>query len=226
MQHLRYPVRTPLLVLLALASGAARPAGDPERGAKAFRHCAACHSLAPGVQMTGPSLAGVFGRKAGTVEGFTRYSDALRQAKLAWTEAALDRWLRDPAALVPGNSMTFPGIPDAQVRQDLVAYMKAVAQSKAPAKPAPGPLLPDLKQADAESRVVRMSHCKDTYEIATADGKMHRVWEFNLRLKTDSSPTGPLPGAPVRVGTGMMGDRSAVVFAAPSEISSFIGRGC
>ena len=217
----------PLFVgLLAAGGTSAIAAGGPDRGARAFRQCAACHSVEPGAHMTGPSLAAVFGRKAGTIEGFARYSDALRNAKVTWTEATLDQWLRNPATLVPGNTMTFPGIPDVQVRQDLIAYLKTVSQGKAAATSQPPPRLPDLKKADAQSRVTRMRHCKDTYEVTTADGKTHRIWEFNLRLKTDSSATGPRPREPVRVGAGMMGDRSAVVFADPGEISSFIQSGC
>jgi len=200
-------------------------AGDAERGARAFRQCIACHSIEPGLHMTGPSLASVMGRKAGTIDGFARYSDALRAAQLTWTEATLDRWLRDPAALVPGNTMTFPGIPDARARQDVIAYLKTVSQGNAAASQ-PRPQLPPLKQAGADARVTGMRHCKDTYEVTTADGKTHRIWEFNLRLKTDSSANGPRRGEPVRVGTGMMGDRSAVVFSDPAEISAFIRDDC
>jgi len=211
-----------LLTLTNVASTAA--AGDAERGARAFRQCIACHSIEPGLHMTGPSLASLMGRKAGTIEGFARYSDGLRAAQLTWTEATLDQWLRNPAALVPGNTMTFPGIPDAQARADIVAYLKAVANGTAAAQPRPQ--LPDLKQAGAESRVTRMRHCKDTYEVVTADGRTHRMWEFNLRLKSDSSASGPRPNEPVIVGAGMRGDRASVVFSRPGEISSFIRDGC
>jgi cytochrome c len=62
--------------------------------------------------------------------------------------------------------------------------------------------------------------------VKTADGKTNRVWEFNLRFKTDSSKDGPLPGKPVIVGAGMQGDRASIVFAAPGEISSFIRARC
>ena len=66
----------------------------------------------------------------------------------------------------------------------------------------------------------------DTYTVRTADGKTAKVWEFNLRLKTDSSKDGPSPGKPVIVGAGMQGDRASVVFASPGEISSFIKQDC
>src|ERR671918_1179020 len=111
-----------LLLLTTARQGAA--AGDPEAGAQVFRTCAACHTLEPGVHRTGPSLAGVFGRKAGTAESFHRYSDALRSADLVWREDALNRFLADPQAFLPGNRMTFPGISDAQARADVIAYLQ------------------------------------------------------------------------------------------------------
>ena len=108
-------------VLGAASSRAAT--GDPEQGAQAFRACIACHSLEPGKHRTGPSLAGILGRKAGTAEGFRRYSPALKSADVLWNEASLDTWIADPRAFIPGNRMTFPGLPDAQARADLIAHL-------------------------------------------------------------------------------------------------------
>jgi cytochrome c len=119
------------LPLIGLAMFAAvhqaEAAGDPEAGAQVFRTCAACHTLEPGAHRTGPSLAGVFGRKAGTAEAFRRYSDALRSADLVWREDTLNTFLADPQAFLPGNRMTFPGIPDAQARADVVAYLQTAS---------------------------------------------------------------------------------------------------
>jgi len=75
-----------------------------------FRVCTACHSIEPGRHFTGPSLAKLFGRKAGTVPDFQRYSDALKRSEVTWTEQTLDQWLRNPAAFIPGNGMVFPGV--------------------------------------------------------------------------------------------------------------------
>jgi cytochrome c len=221
------------LALPALA-GSALGAGDPDRGATAFRACAACHSTAPGEQMTGPSLAKIWQRKAGTVEGFMRYSDAMKKANLVWTEQTLDKWLANPEALIPGTSMTFPGLRESQARQDVIAYLTAVSEDKAPAASQRGgsmmmsmrPAKKNLKDAPPEGQVTAITHCGDTYTVKTADGKVEKVWEFNLRLKTDSSPLGPQPRKPVIVGGGMQGDRAFVVFAAPSEISAFIKPDC
>ncbi len=84
----------------------------------------------------------------------------------------------------------------------------------------------DLKLVDAEAEVKSIRHCRDTYFVTTADGKTHKVWEFNLRFKTDSSAKGPHPGRPMVVGVGMRGDRVAMVFSAPAEFGSFIRERC
>ena len=81
----------PLIGLLMLpVAKQADGAGDPEAGAHVFRTCAACHTVEPGAHRTGPSLASVLGREAGTAEGFDRYSDALRSADLVWREDTLN----------------------------------------------------------------------------------------------------------------------------------------
>lgn len=101
--------------------------GDPQRGKREFLRCVTCHAAEPNMHKDGPSLATVYGRAAASVEGFTRYSDALKQADVVWTNETLDAWLRDPQALVPGNAMIMRGIAEARVRQDLVAYLEELA---------------------------------------------------------------------------------------------------
>ena len=222
------------LALLSLAPIAtARASGDAARGAEVFRACAACHSTTPGEQLTGPSLAHVWQRKAGTVEGFRRYSEAMKRSDLQWDETTLDRWLADPETLIPGTSMTFQGLPDRKDRQEVIAYLEAVSEGKAPTAPqGRGGMMgmqsgkPDLKEAPPQGQVARISHCGDTYTVTTADGKVNKVWEFNLRFKTDSSALGPRPGKPVIVGAGMQGDRASIVFASPGEISAFVRTEC
>ncbi len=212
--------------------GVASAAGDPKRGAQVFQACMACHSVKAGEHMTGPSLARVWNRKAGTAEGFLRYSDALRRADIVWNEATLDKWLASPEQFIGGTSMTFPGVRESRDRQDVIAYLGAVSEGKAPsAEPRRGGMMMqsgkvNLKKAPPAGQVVSISHCGDTYSVKTADGKTSKVWEFNLRFKTDSSKDGPAPGKPVIVGAGMQGDRASVVFSAPEEISGFIKPSC
>jgi cytochrome c len=228
--------RTVLVIALAgVAVGASTLAaeaqrGDPNRGAMLFRHCAACHSVEPGVHLSGPSLARIWGRRAGTVDGFTRNSEALARATVGWDERTLDRWLENPAAVIPGNLMTFPGMKDAGQRADLLAYLKAVASGQAPSAPGggmmAGPPRPDLKTVGPERRVRAIRYCNDGYHVTTEDGRTRPFWEFNLRFKTDSSPLGPPRGKPALVGAGMQGDRASVVFVAPDEISRMVEARC
>src|SRR5262245_49034876 len=86
--------------------------------------CAPCHSLEPDHNMTGPSLAGLWGRKAGSLPSFDRYSDALKASGIIWEDRSLDAWLTDPDRMVPDNAMPFNGIDDAHARADLLAFLK------------------------------------------------------------------------------------------------------
>ena len=217
----------PACVILMAASQVVVAAGDVERGAKLFRNCLACHSVEAGRHLTGPSLANIWDRNAGTAKGFLRYSDALKNAGVVWNEQTLDKWLKDSRDFIPGNEMTFPGIKEQQPRQDLIAFLKAVSEGKISlAGGTTGNVKDNLKNPDPRREVKNMRHCGDTYFVTTVEGRTRKFWEFNLRLKTDSSDYGPAPGRPVVVATGMQGDRSAVVFASPNEISSFIRQEC
>jgi cytochrome c len=95
-------------------------------GAAAFKqYCAPCHSLKPGVNRYAPSLAGVVGRKAGTVRGF-EYSTALQLQKsgLVWDGKTLDEWLRDPHAAVPETGMAFEGLKNAEQRRAVIEFLE------------------------------------------------------------------------------------------------------
>jgi cytochrome c len=111
-----------LLVLAAQASQAgSRAPGDPARGEALYGRCQACHALA--YNRTGPRHCGLFGRRAGSVPGFT-YSAAMAKSKIVWDTGSLDRFLADPTGVVPGTSMGYAGIDDAQQRADLIAWLK------------------------------------------------------------------------------------------------------
>lgn len=121
---------------LALASGAILVAGiGPAIGAAAegsnraarprpasFAQCAACHSVDPGRNGIGPSLAGIAGRKAASLPGFN-YSNALKNSGLTWDAANLDRWLTSPQRAVPGTRMPFTGISNPARRKEVVDYL-------------------------------------------------------------------------------------------------------
>ncbi len=107
------------------------PAAEPEPVAvvsmdppASFMQCGVCHAVEPGQHGIGPSLAGIAGRSSASVAGFT-YSPAMRSAGLTWDDATLDRYLGDPAGVVPGTTMALPGIPEDQ-RAEIIAYLKTL----------------------------------------------------------------------------------------------------
>lgn len=105
-----------------LSAAAQNAAQDAAAGERAFRtRCGTCHSLDPGQNRAGPSLAGVIGRKAGSVEG-ARYSQALRDSGITWDAQSLDGFLADPRGTVPGTSMTVR-LADAGQRAAIIAYL-------------------------------------------------------------------------------------------------------
>ena len=109
-------------------------AADPVAGEKAFAVCKACHRVGEAAKNTvGPTLNGVVGRPAGTVEGF-KYSDAMANSGLTWDEATLTEYLKNPKAKVPGTKMAFAGVKDDAKNADIVAYLKQFAAdgTKAP----------------------------------------------------------------------------------------------
>ncbi len=226
------------LVLVAAIGGRAAASGDAQHGAQLYRACVACHALEPDRNMTGPSLAGVIGRKAGGLASFQRYSPALKASGVVWSNETLDAWLRAPAQFIPKNRMVFAGMPDAKARADLIAFLKAPSEAQAQAGSAPqgggmGSMMgaasrqfPNLKEMASEHQVRSIAYCSDTYRVTTGDGETAEFWETNLRFKTDSSDRGPARGAPAILPAGMMGDRASVFFATPEEISAFIKQEC
>jgi len=224
------------MLSIFVASHAAYADGDPKRGAKVYGVCAACHSLEPVLNLTGPSLAGLWGKKAASVTDFVRYSSALKEQGFIWDETSLNAWLTEPNAFVPGTYMTFRGIDDTKVRGDLVAFLKiamapgggatVVAQGLATAELARGQAPEPLANASPEDQVTAIRFCRDTFFVATADRKQRPFWEMNLRLKVDTSANGPRVGKPVLVPAGMQGDRSSIVFSDLEEIGRLVEKKC
>jgi cytochrome c len=224
------------MLLLTAVPAIAEP-GNAARGERVYRACVACHSLEPNRNMTGPSLAEIWNRTAGSLPSFPRYSPALKSAGIIWTDDTLDEWIKDPQHFIPGNTMTFPGMKDTRQRADLLAFLKEATRPGRAPKTAQGDnqmggmmmgsgAVPNLRTLDPQERVRSINHCGDTYKVTTADGKVRDFWERNLRFKTDVSDDGPQKGAPALVGAGMMGDRADVIFAGPEEISGFIANAC
>lgn len=106
-------------------------AGDSKRGERYFYECiygccSVCHSLVRDKKWIGPSLQGIFGRKAGTIEGFV-YSRAMRESGIVWDANSIDLMIQNPRVFVPGTRMYFKGLPGAQhaqIRRDIIAFLK------------------------------------------------------------------------------------------------------
>ena len=101
---------------------------DVEKGKAVFEQCAACHSLDGSGDYDGPTLKGVIGRKAGSLEDY-RYSAAMKRSDVVWDAGALDKYVTDPQAFIPGNRMAFAGISDKTQRDDLIAYLSAATKN-------------------------------------------------------------------------------------------------
>ena len=103
----------------------AQAMGDTMKGKETFHQCSACHSITLNENLNGPSLAGVFGRKAGTAIGFN-YSRAMRESGITWNENNLEQYIENPQKMFPGSFKTFGGIKDIESRNSLIAYIKSL----------------------------------------------------------------------------------------------------
>ncbi len=107
--------------LLAAFAAAGSAKGDTDAGRSAFeKRCTGCHALDH--EKTGPRLAGVVGRKAGTVSAFP-YSDAVKKSAVVWNKAVLDKWLTDPESVIPDTDMAFR-LDNPVERAAIIAFLK------------------------------------------------------------------------------------------------------
>ena len=118
---------TAALALTLMLVGTARAGGDHARGEARFQDCAACHKLEAGSNNVGPSLHGIFERKAAALADF-RYSPAMKRSGISWTPETLDKFITDPQAMVPANRMPYAGMANSSDRADLIAYLEKVSK--------------------------------------------------------------------------------------------------
>ena len=112
----------------ALLMPGATQAADTEAGQKAFAKCKICHAVEAGGRNTaGPNLHGIFGRKAGTLDGFS-YSAAMKNSGIVWDDESMAKYLRDPRGSMPGNKMAFPGVKNDEEMANLLAYLHQATQ--------------------------------------------------------------------------------------------------
>jgi cytochrome c len=117
------------LAVLPLAAAPAWAQGDPAQGEKVFARCKTCHEVAKPQNKIGPHLIGLFGRKAGGVEGF-KYSEAMAGSGKVWDETTLASYLKDPKGDMPGNKMAFPGLKKEDELANVIAYLKQATVSQ------------------------------------------------------------------------------------------------
>lgn len=114
------------LALAAATSGAVVLDGDAVAGRQVYERCMGCHS--PQYDRTGPRHCGLFGRVAGSVDGFA-YSAAMQQSDVVWDRGTLDQFLESPLTFMPGTAMGIVGIKDASERSNLLAYLEELSAS-------------------------------------------------------------------------------------------------
>lgn len=98
--------------------------GDAAAGETVFAQCRTCHLVEEGKNGVGPSLYGVIGRPAGSIEGFN-YSEANANSGITWTPEVMFEYLEAPREYMPGTRMAFPGLKNPQDRADVIAYLDA-----------------------------------------------------------------------------------------------------
>jgi cytochrome c len=117
-----------LAVVFVLLMPVVVRAADTAAGQAAYARCKICHTLETGGRSpVGPNLHGVFGRKAGTLEGYS-YSAAMKNSGIVWDDETLAKYLRDPRGSMPGNKMAFPGIKNDEEMANLLAYLHQATQ--------------------------------------------------------------------------------------------------
>jgi len=99
-------------------------AQDIEAGETVFKKCSACHAVGPDAKnRVGPQLNGLFGRTAGSVEGY-RYSDANANSGIVWSEDIFAEYIRNPRGYIPGTKMAFVGLKKDDEIANITAYLK------------------------------------------------------------------------------------------------------
>jgi cytochrome c2 len=111
-----------IAAVLSLAFPQAAVAGDAAAGERKFALCKACHEISTPKNRLGPSLQGVMGRKAGTLEGF-KFSDAMKNSGVTWDAATLAAYLANPKTFMPGNKMAFAGFKKPEDIENMVEYL-------------------------------------------------------------------------------------------------------
>jgi cytochrome c len=122
-------MRTFLIISAAALISSSASAQDAASGEKIFAQCRACHQIGESAKnAVGPVLNGLFGRKAGTIEGYN-YTAANKNSGITWDEATFRDYIKDPKVKIPGTKMIYAGLKDDKRIDDLIAYLKQFDQT-------------------------------------------------------------------------------------------------
>ena len=112
------------MMVTALTAASPAMAGDTEKGEKVFKKCKACHVVEKEQHKTGPHLVNLFGREAGSVDGYKKYSKQMKASGIVWDEDTLDGYLEAPKKYVKGTRMAFAGLRKDADRKNVIAYLR------------------------------------------------------------------------------------------------------
>lgn len=124
---MRSLTKTMMMAAVATSVAVSTPslAADIKAGEKVFKKCKACHVVDAEKNKTGPHLVNIMGRKAGTLESYTKYSKAMVAADVIWDETTLDAYLEKPKKYIKGTKMAFAGLRKEKDRVNVIAYLKS-----------------------------------------------------------------------------------------------------
>lgn len=124
---MRSLTKTMMMAVVATSVAVSTPslAADIKAGEKVFKKCKACHVVDAEKNKTGPHLVNIMGRKAGTLESYTKYSKAMVAADVIWDETTLDAYLEKPKKYIKGTKMAFAGLRKEKDRVNVIAYLKS-----------------------------------------------------------------------------------------------------
>jgi cytochrome c len=114
-------------VLATMALADEGHGGNPVAGEKVFKKCKVCHALEAGKNKIGPTLHGLFGRKAGAVEGY-KYSKAMIAADVVWADETINEYIKKPKEFIKGTKMKFGGLKKVDDRKNLIAYLRKITE--------------------------------------------------------------------------------------------------
>jgi cytochrome c len=117
-----------LTAILAVTASGGAMAGDIKAGEKVFKKCKACHVVDAEKNKTGPHLVNIFGRNAGSLESYKKYSKAMKESGIVWNEETLDGYLEKPKKYVKGTKMAFAGLKKEEDRDNVIAYLKSFSE--------------------------------------------------------------------------------------------------